>query len=170
MMQIGDAIKFIGLLVYVAVYIIKPDYLHRIPFKIYAVMVFNQAGACLVSAETRTEGLTYTKGVDTHLLTSFVVAISSFLEESVGAEAPLSMIITDDRCLLTHRTSELNIMVVSETPNHFLWQSVKKFGRILDDSPQPLKDALIKGNLNTESLLPRLKRAFPYLRIVERDV
>ncbi|MHA1213726.1 MAG: hypothetical protein ACTSPG_00335 [Candidatus Hodarchaeales archaeon] len=163
----GDIITFIGLVCLFTVFIMNPNYLYRLPFPIYYIIMFNSNGLAFYSRSVENKGIPSPKFSD-QLVSASVTAISMLLREGFGSgESRLKFIDAYDRSLIFSHSynSEITAMLMSERVTFFTWKSLNNLLSNIPpeiykkvDSPNVLEDAKL-----TQTLDKIVHQVFPYL-------
>ncbi len=89
--SIGDLFIIIGLFTFIGNYLVRIDFLYRLPIPIYQFIFFNAAGIPVYSKKVRTRGLEYVN-IQEDMFTGVISAITSMIKETLGTESTLSKI------------------------------------------------------------------------------
>ncbi|MBD3191494.1 MAG: hypothetical protein GF308_12670 [Candidatus Heimdallarchaeota archaeon] len=169
---IGDGLKVVGMIVFSLIYIIKIDFIYRLPVNVYFIMVFNKVGLNILTVRTyniknqENEGISRTI-INENLLSSLITAISNLLRESLGSEKPLEMIIAEDRTIVLDSGSQATCAILCDRPTFFLEKSLKNLRKEVEKryETELRKSVLLKEEF--EEINKLIQRSFPFLVIKE---
>ncbi|MHA1974228.1 MAG: hypothetical protein ACTSW1_14610 [Candidatus Hodarchaeales archaeon] len=165
---LGDIITFIGLVCLFSVFILNPNYLYRLPFPIYYIIMFNSNGLAFYSRSVENKGIPSPEFSD-QLVSASVTAISMFLREGFGSgESRLKFIDAYDRSLIFSHSynSEITAMLMSERVTFFTWKSLNN---LLNNIPPEIYKQVDSPNIledtnTTHALDEIVHQVFPYLK------
>ncbi|MHA1461849.1 MAG: hypothetical protein ACTSQ0_02130, partial [Candidatus Heimdallarchaeota archaeon] len=94
--DISDAVKIVGMLIFALIYIIRIDFIYRLPVNVYFILVFTKIGLNVhisrvldTSKIANDESQSNETLINENLLSSLISAISGLLNESLGSTKDL---------------------------------------------------------------------------------
>ncbi len=126
---IGEGAKIIGATVFVSIYAYNPDYVERIIFETYGVLIFDlNSGRDLgfLDVRTKSKNKRLLEGINSALLSSLISALLDFLKEAMGAKEYPVAITSRDRVLLFENGKYLGAALIAEKETLLLRKSLRK--------------------------------------------
>ena len=170
--DIGDAVKIIGMLIFAVLYIIRIDFIYRLPINVYFVLVFTKIGLNVHISrvrDTSKEIDEMKKGSETlineNLLSSLITAISGLLNESLGSTKELKAIIAEDRTIVLDSGLYATCAVLCDRPTHFLNKSLSNLRKSVEVGYKEklTESTILKSDFSGINEL--IEKTFPFLII-----
>ncbi|MHA2170831.1 MAG: hypothetical protein ACXAB7_13130 [Candidatus Kariarchaeaceae archaeon] len=162
----GDVFYYLGLVLFIIVFIKNPDYIYRLPVNIQDIIVISGIGTAVYGIGRNAQE----KSLDEQLLAGFIYAANNFVNEMIP-EYPNEVLHTLDstgRLLRLEFGAQLGICIVSKKENTYLRKSVRKFVQFLE-AKDP-EDMIMGGEFySDEEMRGWLKVFFPYLEIDDME-
>ncbi len=170
MLVISYLFTFVGIFVYLLVFIINPDYLYRLPVPLHHVIIYNEAGMALYSRSIRSKGIKTVEIAD-QLFSGAISAISSLLSESAHRQISLQWINSSVQSVVfEHHPAGISALLVCDNPTYFVRLSLRRFLNMIPT--ETLKNmtasALVNASLFKADLDALIQAAFPYVEFQER--
>ncbi|MFX1296546.1 MAG: hypothetical protein ACFFD2_17025 [Promethearchaeota archaeon] len=123
---IGDLVKILGMLIFIVVFIVKIDYIYRIPQDVYSIFIFTGSGICLYVAHTEnSENIR----IDEDLMSGVLTAISTLMQETfrskISDDKGVNEIYTEKKVCLVERENFSGAAVLCSKITYFLKCSLK---------------------------------------------
>lgn len=173
--DIADIVKIVGMLTFAIIYIIRIDFIYRLPVNVYFILVFTKIGLnvhisrmCVSSKKTNNESQSTGTLINENLLSSLITAISGLLNESLGSTKELKAIIAEDRTIVMDTGLYSTCAVLCDRPTHFLNKSLSNLRKSVEITYQEklTESTIIKEDFKDISEL--IKKNFPFL-LVEKN-
>lgn len=162
---LADTIGVIGLILLFLNYLSNLDYLYRLPFPIYQLIVYNNSGLCIYSRSVKTKGI-QSIDIEEMLFSGLISAISSGIKESLGTSTELRYIDATDKHILLKIFKGLTVVIVSDSKSNLLLESLKTINSLIgDDFRKDINESIINVNKMNSYLDSIVKTAFPYVSI-----
>ncbi|MFW9922862.1 MAG: hypothetical protein ACFFDW_06185 [Candidatus Thorarchaeota archaeon] len=171
---IGDGIKIVGMLLFAFIYVIRIDFIYRLPVNVYFILVFTKFGLNIhisrvhdTSVNAKIEDYNEEKLINENLLSSLITAISGLLNESLGSEKELKSIVAEDRTLVMDSGEYATCAVLCDRPTFFLEKSLMNLIKSIEQNygEKLSKSAIIKEDFKGVDNL--IRKIFPFL-IIEK--
>ncbi|TFF84613.1 hypothetical protein EU523_01520 [Candidatus Heimdallarchaeota archaeon] len=171
---VGDALKIVGMLVFSLIYIIRVDFIYRLPVDVFFIMVFTKTGLNVhisrVRNPRRKEWETITdRKTNENLLSALISAVSGLMKESLGSEKPLETIVAKDRTFVLDSGDLATCAVLCERPTFFLERSIKILRKSVENQ---FHDSLKKSAINKadfDEVEQLIREVFPFL-VIEQEI
>ncbi len=168
--NIADAVKIVGMLTFTIIYIVRIDFIYRLPVNVYFILVFTKIGlnvhiSRMCVSNKKTNNVSQSNGtlINENLLSSLITAISGLLNESLGSTKDLKAIIAEDRTIVLDTGLYSTCAVLCDRPTHFLDKSLSNLRKSVEDTYQEKlsESTIIKEDFVEISEL--IKKSFPFL-------
>ncbi len=173
-LEYGDMVKIVGMLIFIIIYIIRIDFIYRLPVNVYFIMAFNYIGLNVLNIRTKNP----TKGrineetaiVNETLLSSLITAISNLLSESLGSKKPLQRIVSEDRTIVLDSGPLATCAVLCERPTFFLVRSLRNLRKAIEKTykEELSKPVVLKSNFKEAYSL--IEENFPFLILEKEEI
>ncbi|UJG44042.1 MAG: hypothetical protein K9W46_02400 [Candidatus Heimdallarchaeum endolithica] len=170
---VGEVLKLIGIFTFIIFYIVKPDYIFRLPFQITSVLVFNRLGMLIYSAQYFTEESKEKLDPDDtsmDLITAAVNAFSTFMKETTGSEEPLKRVKTGDKLLLVEQGEKCSIAIISTSSSYFMVQSMRKVIKELEKKYAKELELDYTDSTFFNEVPKLISYSFPFLGIPKKEL
>lgn len=163
--SLADTVGLIGLMLLFLNYLSNLDYLYRLPFPIYQLIIYNNSGLCVYSRSVKTKGV-QSIDIEEMLFSGLISAISSGIKESLGTSTELRYIDATDKHILLKIFSGLTVVIISDSKSNLLLESIKTInGLINEEFRKEINESIINVNKMYFYLDSIVKTAFPYISI-----
>ncbi len=157
----------LGMVLFLSVFIVNPDYLYRLPVPLYHIIVYNgETGLAPYSHAIRSKGIEGPEITD-QLFSGAITAITSLLSESVKDQVRLRLILSDEQTVIFEHHDQLPVsaLLVCHQLTYFVKKSLKNFIKSILlptlkelSDPNPSDITGLKNELNQ-----LLQASFPYI-------
>ncbi len=132
--DIGEVLKILGILVFTIFYIVRINYIFRLPFKIDTIIIFNKLGMLVyagkyVETDIETED---NEELPIDLITASLNAFQIFMAETTRSKQPLKKIVTGDRKLIIEEGKLCSAAIICSQTSYFLLQSLENLIEIIE--------------------------------------
>ncbi|UJG41067.1 MAG: hypothetical protein K9W45_01075 [Candidatus Heimdallarchaeum aukensis] len=165
----GDIIKALGILVFTGVYVFRPNYIFKHPFKIDSLIIYNRIGLPIYGAKytkSNTEEekeITEKKSYHFELIGGAINALSEFIITTAGSKKKLNEINTEDKIIKIVSTDLCSIVVMSDKISFFLIQSMKRVVNLITKKyPKELEEKHLEDDIFPD-IKKMIKDSFPFL-------
>ncbi|MBN1330912.1 MAG: hypothetical protein JXA54_15680 [Candidatus Heimdallarchaeota archaeon] len=168
--DIGDGIKIIGMLSFTLIYALYPDFIYRLPVKVYFILIFTKFGLNIhigrvhdVIIDTISNEEKERNVISENLLSSLITAISGLLFESLGSKKDLKSIIAEDRSLILNNGESTTCAILCDSSTYFLEKSLTNLRKSVEAQYKDklMKPVIIKEDFQDAGKL--IKKSFPFL-------
>jgi len=171
LLDIGDIIKIVGMLIFIIIYIVRIDFIYRLPVNVYFVMAFNNIGLNILNTRTRNPKSSLTEettAINETLLSSLITAISNLLSESLGSKKPLQTIVSEDRTIVLDSGPLATCAILCDRPTYFLVQSLRNLRKDMEKEFDAIltKPVILKSDYLIANEL--IEKNFPFL-VLEKE-
>lgn len=170
--KIGDILKIVGIIAFSAVYIVRIDYIYRLPINVYFILIFTNSGLNIHISQTHLvseEGDSDNNKTpyDEKLLSGVITAISNLLKESLGSKEQLEKIVSGDREIILDSGELATCAILCDRSTFFLNRSLTSLRKAIEKKYKlELAKAIIhKGDF--QELDTIIQQTFPFLIIEE---
>ena len=162
----------VGMVVFLMVFIINPDYLYRLPVPLHHIILYNESGLTAYSRSIQSKGIETPKITD-QLFSGAITAISSLLSESVKTQVHMHVIETNKMNVVIehHPTYPVRALIIGYRLTYFVRKSLKNF---LLSIPQEIMEQLSSPGMildldRAQPILDRsLQQSFPYVEFSKK--
>lgn len=159
--NIGDVLPVIGLVIFMLIYALNISYIYRLPYDHFLLMVTHESGLVLMSMpfETKLKEI----DIEENLFSGMLSALKTVYNTVLDAQKPIKMIVNDDVSIYMHAGKYINAVVATNQVSGVLAKGLKifvdrfeqMFGEQLKDTPMDIK--------KYESGKDLFMRVFPFL-------
>ncbi len=171
MTDFSNILFLIGLIILMSNYLINPDYIYRIPFPVYEIVIISKAGniaydqrlSSVIAPELYSE-----RGF---LMIGVLSIISKIIKETLGTENQLKSIDSGNyKIFFSQIPNERGLVaILSSGLNYFLQKSLDNFAQFIPmDLIEKINSAKALDEDTTNKLDTLFLKNFPYL-IIRRD-
>ena len=165
----GDMIKALGILVFLGVYVFRPNYTFKHPFKIDSLIIYNRIGLPIYGAkytksnEEEEKEITEKQFYHFELIGGAINALSEFIITTAGSKKKLNEINTEDKIIKIISNDLCSVVVMSDKISFFLIQSMKRVANSISKKyPKELEEKHLEDDIFPE-IKEMIKDSFPYL-------
>jgi hypothetical protein len=175
--QIADVLKILGLFIFIIAYVIKIDYIYRLPVNVYFILTFSNTGLNIHIARIMNQNFINSnevneeiKGFNEKILSGVIVAIRNLLQESMGSRKKLESIVTGDRTIILDSGELATCAILCDKATYFLKNSLVKFRIKVENefTDELQKVTIIKEDFETMDQI--IKETFPFLILEKRKI
>ncbi|MFX1392436.1 MAG: hypothetical protein ACFFAH_02575 [Promethearchaeota archaeon] len=162
----------ISLIIILINFMVHNDYFYRLPFPIHQIMVINKGG---ILAYIRRVSPSFLKDFSESkelIMSGFIKALSSMVQEVLGAKSQLKYIDTGGYQIFFSQLPENNgiITIITSGGNNVLQKSLDRFANSISTD---LLNEIHKPEVYSENIQKQIDdlviQAFPYLKIIKRS-
>ncbi len=173
--EIADTVKIVGMLTFTIIYVVRIDFIYRLPVNVYFILVFTKIGLnvhisrmSILDKKTNTESQSNVTLINENLLSSLISAISGLLNESLGSTKELRAIVAEDRTIVLDTGLYSTCAVLCDRPTHFLDKSLSNLRKSVEIIYQEKlsESTIIKEDFTEINEI--IKKNFPFL-LVEKN-
>ena len=172
----GDIIKIVGMIIFIIIYIVRIDFIYRLPVNVYFIMAFNNIGLNVLNTRTynpdkKKANISEEKTIiNETLLSSLITAISNLLSESLGSKKPLQRIVAEDRTIVLDSGPLATCAVLCDRPTFFLVRSLKNLRKDIEKrfKEELANQVVLKSDYQNANEL--IEKNFPFLVIEKEEI
>ncbi|MBD3229487.1 MAG: hypothetical protein GF329_14985 [Candidatus Lokiarchaeota archaeon] len=164
---IANIFPSIGIMMFVITYLVNIDYLYRVPFNVYLLVVLTKFGTPLYGVELRSRKKIE---IEKTLLSGMITAITNVFTEIFKTDATIRNITSKGIKILIEPGEEIEVMIITDKNTYFLSQGLKRFTKLFE---KKYAEELEKGTrdlLKFKDATYFLKKVFPFFIIEEEMV
>ncbi|MBD3190232.1 MAG: hypothetical protein GF308_06295 [Candidatus Heimdallarchaeota archaeon] len=170
--KIGDILKIVGIVAFSGVYIVRIDYIYRLPVNVYFILIFTQSGLNIHISQTHLVSeevdLDVTeKQYDEKLLSGVITAISNLLKESLGSREQLEKIVSGDREIILDSGEIATCAILCDRSTFFLHRSLVDLRKSIEKKYKLELTKTIIHKADFIELSTIIQQTFPFLVIEE---
>ena len=162
---IPDGLKVIGLLVFIFIYLIRIDYLYRLPVQVISIAIYSTSGLPIYIAKATGRDLKVE--IDHMLLGGMFEALNDIMKKATGSIHHIKELSNPDRVITFYASEKIALAVTAARSTHFLENAMKFATTLIEEH---FKEELEQEFLNTEEFKDTgvlIRKAFPFLILEE---
>jgi hypothetical protein len=160
---IGHVLPLIGLLLFIIVYLTDIDYIYRMPFDTYSIIVaYRDSGNLIHASFLKTSK---PLPIETHLVSGMLVAMNSLFGEIFRGKHVIQQITGANAALLFEGGEKILGIVVTERVSFYLGQSLRHYLKEFEQKFKSLINEKEANILKFQDARLLVEQCFPYCEI-----
>ncbi|MFW9990729.1 MAG: hypothetical protein ACFFD4_01595 [Candidatus Odinarchaeota archaeon] len=115
---LADALKIVGLLVFIAVFILRIDFIYRLPIEVFSIAIYTNTGFPIYIA--RSKHAREIETIDHTLLAGMFQALNNIIQNATGSISTIKELSSKDRVITFYSSEKVTVAAVVDRSTHFL--------------------------------------------------
>jgi hypothetical protein len=170
--NIGDGIKIVGMILFSLIYIIRINFIYRLPVNVYFILIFTTHGLNIHISRVHDESISDKEAepsyINENLLSSLITAISNLISDFFLTKKNLKAIVAEDRTIVLDTGEYASCAILCDRPTYFLRQSLHELLFAVEEKYQTKlqKSMILKEEfIGIDSII---QEKFPFLVISQK--
>ncbi|MHA1679384.1 MAG: hypothetical protein ACTSUE_00090 [Promethearchaeota archaeon] len=160
---LGDILPLTGLAMFTIVYLSNVDYIYRLPFDVYSLVVSTNDGVSVYAVSIEN---TKNIKVEDQLLSGLITAINQLFGSILQTNTTVRNVISDDASILIQRGEFIDVIIVASSNSAILERALKRY--VKEFSMQFSHRFSLNSMVDTEMFADAkrlIKPVFPFFKL-----